>query len=47
VFNAPDPAAMVISLRQFATAHGSKWLSSKLKPWKPLKACGQSSVKKL
>lgn len=24
VFNAPDPAAMVISLREFATAHGSK-----------------------
>ena len=24
VFNAPDPAAMVVSLREFATAHGSK-----------------------
>ena len=24
VFNAPDPAAMVISLREFATTHGSK-----------------------
>ena len=24
VFNAPDPAAMVVSLRDFATAHGSK-----------------------
>jgi ribulose-phosphate 3-epimerase len=24
VFNAPDPAAMVVSLREFATSHGSK-----------------------
>lgn len=24
VFNSPDPAAMVVSLREFATAHGSK-----------------------
>ena len=24
VFNAPDPAAMVVSLREFATAHGNK-----------------------
>jgi len=24
VFNAPDPAAMVISLREFATANGNK-----------------------
>jgi ribulose-phosphate 3-epimerase len=24
VFNAPDPAEMVVSLRDFATAHGNK-----------------------
>ena len=24
VFNAPDPAAMVVSLREYATAHGNK-----------------------